>query len=490
MNEMILARLIFEKSAPGKQAWVLPPTEVPEYSTQELQERHLLRTVNLGFPELSEPDVVRHYINLSARNYGVDSGLYPLGSCTMKYNPKINENLARLSEFQEIHPLMPPEHAQGSLAIMHQLEQCLTEITGMDYFTLQPAAGAHGELTALLIIRQYFRDKGATGRTKILIPTSAHGTNPASAMMAGFETVPVNCNVDGRVDLNHLQSLLNEESIRSSLAALMLTNPNTLGLFETEIEQIGLRVHGCGGLLYYDGANFNAIMGLVRPGDMGFDLIHLNLHKTFATPHGGGGPGAGPVGVKSFLADYLPVPVLAKNEHGLYWNYDRPQSIGKVSGFYGNFAVLLKALAYINALGGDGLAQVSQDAVINANYLRVCLGNDYQIAFDCICMHEFVLSVNNLPNHIRALDIAKRLMDFGIHPPTIYFPLIVPEALMIEPTETEDKATLDNFIAIMTQIHREVQDSPEIFSTAPRHTPVTRVDEAKAARSPKLRYLK
>jgi glycine dehydrogenase subunit 2 len=483
MNEMNSLSLIFEKSASGKQAWILPPTEIPESSTHELQERHLLRTVEFKFPELSEPEVVRHYINLSTRNHGVDSGFYPLGSCTMKYNPKINEDLARFPQFQDIHPLMPPEHSQGSLAIIDQLEQCLSEITGMDYFTLQPAAGAHGELTAMLIVREYFRDKGDVRRTKILIPTSAHGTNPASAMMAGFETLSVNCNSQGLVDLEHLKSLLNEE-----VAALMLTNPNTLGLFETEIGQIEKLVHESGGLLYYDGANFNAIMGLVRPGDMGFDLIHLNLHKTFATPHGSGGPGAGPVGVKSFLADFLPVPVLAQNEQGLYWNNNRPKSIGKVSGFYGNFAVLLKALAYIKAMGNDGLAQVSQDAVINANYLRVYLGEQYQTAYDRICMHEFVLSANNLPNHIRALDIAKRLMDFGIHPPTIYFPLIVPEALMIEPTESEDKATLDNFVAAMTQIHREAGESPELLLTAPRHTPVTRVDEAKAARSPKLRY--
>lgn len=482
MNEINALSLIFEKSTPGKQAWTFPPTEVPESSTHDLLKRHLLRSDELKFPELSEPEVVRHYVNLSTRNYGVDSGFYPLGSCTMKYNPKINEDLATLPQFQNIHPLVPPEHSQGSLAIMHQLEQCLTEITGMDYFTLQPAAGAHGELTALLITREYFRDKGDDRRTKILIPTSAHGTNPASAMMAGFETISVNCNAQGMVDLEHLKTLLNEE-----VAALMLTNPNTLGLFETGIEQIEKLVHECGGLLYYDGANFNAIMGLVRPGDMGFDLIHLNLHKTFATPHGGGGPGAGPVGVKSFLADFLPVPVLAQNEQGLYWNEDRPKSIGKVSGYYGNFAVLLKALAYIRAMGNGGLIQVSLDAVINANYLRVCLGGHYRAAYDRICMHEFVLSANDLPNHIRALDIAKRLIDFGIHPPTIYFPLIVPEALMVEPTETEDKATLDNFVETMAQIYREAEHFPEVLLTAPHHTPVTRVDEAKAARFPKLR---
>ena len=485
MNEINSPRLIFEKSVSGKQAWILPPTEVPESPAGELKEKGLLRTRDLQFPELTEPDVVRHYLQLSAMNHGVDSGFYPLGSCTMKYNPKVNEDLVRWPAFQDIHPFLPPEWTQGTLAIIHQLAECLAEITGMDEFTLQPAAGAHGELTALLMIREYFRKKGDGRRTKILIPTSAHGTNPASASMAGFETIPVNCNPDGLVDLDHLTSLANEE-----VAALMLTNPNTLGLFETEIGRIEKLIHGCGGLLYYDGANFNAIMSLVRPGDMGFDLIHLNLHKTFATPHGGGGPGAGPVGVKSFLAEFLPVPVLAQNERGFYWNDERPRSIGKVSGFYGNFAVLVKALAYIKAMGNLGLAQASLDAVINANYLRVCLGDHFQIAYDRMCMHEFALSATNLPHSIRAMDIAKRLMDFGIHPPTVYFPLIVPEALMIEPTETEDKATMDSFIAALAQIRREAEESPEILLTAPHHTPVTRVDEAGAARSPKLRYLR
>lgn len=482
MNEMNSPQLLFEKSVSGKQAWTLPAAEVPAFSIRELQEKGWLRNADLKFPEVSEPDIVRHYLRLSTLNHGVDSGFYPLGSCTMKYNPKINEDLPRWAAFQDIHPLCLPEQAQGTLAIMRQLANCLSEITGMDDFTLQPSAGAHGELTALLMIRKYFREKGEPHRTKILIPSSAHGTNPASASMAGFETIPVICNPEGLVDLDHLKSLLNQE-----VAALMLTNPNTLGLFETKIGRIEKMVHECGGLLYYDGANLNAILGLVRPGDMGFDLIHLNLHKTFATPHGGGGPGAGPVGVKSFLAEFLPVPVLDQNSRGFYWNYDRPKSIGKVSGFYGNFAVLVKALAYIKAMGNLELAQASLDAVINANYLRVCLGGHYQTAYDKTCMHEFVLSATNLPNNIRALDVAKRLMDFGIHPPTVYFPLIVPEALMIEPTETEDKTALDNFIAAMIQIHREASDSPEVLLTAPHHTPVTRVDEAKAARTPKLR---
>jgi glycine dehydrogenase subunit 2 len=478
-------QLIFEKSVSGKRAWILPPSSVPEQPVTELSERNLTRKNGLEFPELAEPDIVRHYTSLSTRNHGVDSGFYPLGSCTMKYNPKINEDIAKIPEFVKIHPLSPPEISQGSLLVIQQLERYLAEITGMDYFTLQPAAGAHGELTALLIIQAYFRDKGETSRNRILVPASAHGTNPASAAMAGFEVIPVNCNSEGLVDLDHLKNLLGND-----IAALMLTNPNTLGLFESEITKIEPLIHGCGGFLYYDGANLNAIMGLVRPGDMGFDLVHLNLHKTFGAPHGGGGPGSGPVGVKDFLADFLPVPILEENEPGLRWNYERPKSIGKISNFYGNFIVLLKALAYIKALGRSGLAQVSRDAVLNANYLRVCLQDYYKLAYKNSCMHEFVLSAADLPNHIRAFDIAKRLLDFGIHPPTIYFPLITPETMMIEPTETENQTTLDNFVTIMIQICQEALKSPEILLTAPHNTPVSRVDEAGAARSPKLRWFR
>ncbi len=479
MNE---PQLIFEKSVSGKRAWILPSSSVPEHPATEINKRNLTRKNELKFPELTELDIVRHYTHLSTKNYGVDTNFYPLGSCTMKYNPKINEDIAKIPEFIKIHPLTPPEICQGSLLVIQQLEQYLAEIAGMDYFTLQPAAGAHGELTALLIIQAYFRDKGAI-RTKILIPTSAHGTNPASAAMAGFEVVPVKCNSEGLVDLDHLKTLLGKD-----VAALMLTNPNTIGLFESKITEIESLVHGCGGLLYYDGANLNAVMGLVRPGDMGFDLVHLNLHKTFGAPHGGGGPGSGPVGVKDFLADFLPVPVLNENNTGLYWNYNQPKSIGNLSSFYGNFIVLVKALAYIKALGGCGLAQVSRDAVLNANYLRTYLQNNYKIAFENRCMHEFVLSAADFPNHINALDIAKRLLDYGIHPPTIYFPLIIPEAMMIEPTETENRTTLDNFAAIMAQISKDALKSPEILLTAPHHTPVSRVDEVGAARFPKLRW--
>lgn len=481
MNE---SRLIFEKSVPGRRAWQLPESTVSRTEPAKTIKAENLRRKPLNFPELAEIDVVRHYTSLSTRNHGVDSGFYPLGSCTMKYNPKINEDLASLPGFQNLHPWLSTRFTQGALAILDDLEKSLAEITGMDFFTLQPAAGAHGELTAMFLIKEYHRSRGETQRRKVLVPTSAHGTNPASAAMAGFETVSINCNSEGLVDLEHLKSLLSSET-----AALMLTNPNTLGLFEKEISAIAGLVHGAGGLLYYDGANLNAIMGLVRPGDMGFDLVHLNLHKTFATPHGGGGPGAGPVGVKAFLGDFLPLPVLAKNDQGYFWDYHRPKSIGKVQGFYGNFTVLLKALIYIKALSGEGLRQVSRDAVLNANYLRSNLAKLYQLPYNRPCMHEFVISAANLKaSHVRALDIAKRLLDFGIHPPTVYFPLIVEEALMIEPTETEGLDTLDYFIEIMSRIYNEAVTTPEVLVNAPSATPITRVDEALAARNPKLRW--
>ena len=474
--------LSFEKSSPGKRAWTLPHSEVPPTDPKASFHPDLLRKTPLDLPELAEVDIVRHYTDLSNRNFGVDNGFYPLGSCTMKYNPKINEDLANLSGVKNHHPLWPENLSQGALKLLYELEQALIEITGMDHFTLQPAAGAHGELTALLIIKAYLNHRRETNRTKVLVPASAHGTNPASAAMAGFEIITVKCDSQGLVDLEHLQSLIGPD-----IAALMLTNPNTLGLFEKEIKTIADLVHRNGGLLYYDGANLNAIMGLVRPGDMGFDLVHLNLHKTFAAPHGGGGPGAGPVGVKGFLADYLPTPVLRYQSGVFDWNYDRPLSIGKMLGFYGNFAVLVKALAYIKALGGEGLAQVSKDAILNANYLRVGLGDALQIPYNRPCMHEFVASAANLKEYgIKALDIAKRLIDFGYHPPTIYFPLIVDEALMIEPTETESQSTLNDFLESLLQIIDEAKNAPERLTSAPHQTPVSRVDEATAARMPRL----
>lgn len=476
--------LIFEKSTPGKRSWYLPKSEVPSFNPEESLPSDLLRNTPLNFPELAEIDVVRHYTNLSSQNHGVDTGFYPLGSCTMKYNPKINEDLASFKVVKQSHPLWPEECCQGLLAIMFQLEQSLCEVTGMDSFTLQPAAGAHGELTALLIIRAYLKQQGEISRTKVLVPASAHGTNPASAAMAGFEITSVNCDPEGLVDLDHLKTLLTPE-----VAALMLTNPNTLGLFEKNIKIISDLVHQNGSLLYYDGANFNAIMGLTRPGDMGFDLIHLNLHKTFSTPHGGGGPGAGPIGVKSFLSNYLPIPVLVFKSGKYSWDYQRPLSIGKILGFYGNFTVLLKALAYINAMGGEGLTQASQDAILNANYLRAGLGDSFTIPYNRTCMHEFVLSTANLKAHgIRALDVAKRLIDFGYHPPTIYFPLIVEEAMMIEPTETESKETLDTFLKTLIQIAEEAKTNPKLLISAPHRTTVSRVDETSAARTPRLTW--
>ena len=471
--------LSLQKSSPGKRSWILPHSDVPSFNPETSLSPDMIRKSPLGLPELAEVDIVRHYTNLSSQNYGVDNGFYPLGSCTMKYNPKINEDLSNLPGVKDSHPLWPDQFSQGALKIISDLEQALTEITGMDRFTMQPAAGAHGELTALLIIKAYFHSKEETCRTKVLIPASAHGTNPASAAMAGFDIETVKCDSQGLVDLGYLKSLIGPD-----IAALMLTNPNTLGLFEKEIKTIAELIHGNGGLLYYDGANMNAIMGLVRPGDMGFDLVHLNLHKTFATPHGGGGPGAGPVGVKNFLADYLPIPVLEERSGVYSWNYDRPFSIGKVLGFYGNFTVLLKALAYINALGGEGLAQVSKDAILNANYLRVVLSDYLQIPYNRPCMHEFVASATNLKSYkVRALDVAKRLIDFGFHPPTIYFPLIVDEAMMIEPTETESKATLDHFLASLVQIITEAKEVPERLTSAPHQAPISRADETLAART-------
>ncbi|HBF37608.1 MAG TPA: aminomethyl-transferring glycine dehydrogenase subunit GcvPB, partial [Firmicutes bacterium] len=418
-------------------------------------------------------------------NHGVDTSFYPLGSCTMKYNPKINEDLASLPGFLDLHPFFPESMVQGTLAILFELEHHLMVITGMDAFTLQPAAGAHGELTALLILKKYLHSRNEDQRTQILIPASAHGTNPASAAMAGFEAVTVHCNHNGFIDMKNLKSLLS-----SKVAGLMLTNPNTLGLFEPEITPIADLVHQSGGLLYYDGANLNAIMGLIRPGDMGFDMMHLNLHKTFATPHGGGGPGAGPVGVKNFLAKFLPYPVIQKSPAGYLWDYERPESIGKIHGFYGNTAVAIKALIYIRSMGAEGLSQASRDAILNANYLQAKLKKYFTLPYDRYCMHEFVISATDLsPHHILAVHIGKRLLDYGIHPPTIYFPLIVEEALMIEPTETEGLDTLDHFIDIMVQIYHEALDSPETLIAAPHCAYISRVDETLAARNPVLRWI-
>ncbi len=477
-------KLIFEISREGRKAYSLPPCDIPETSLDSLIPGSLLRSEEVELPEVSEVDVVRHFTNLSDKNYGVDTGFYPLGSCTMKYNPKINEDVASLDGFSHIHPLQSEDTVQGALELMYELDTMLSEITGMKRVSLQPAAGAHGELTGLMIMKAYHESRGDKKRKKIIVPDSAHGTNPASAAVAGFEIVEIESDKNGAVDLETLKSVLNDE-----IAGLMLTNPSTLGLFEQNIKEIADLVHEAGGLLYYDGANTNAIMGIARPGDMGFDVIHLNLHKTFSTPHGGGGPGSGPVGVREDLVRFLPVPVVEKKSDKYIMDYDRPDSIGKVKGFYGNFGVAVKAYAYILSMGADGLKEVSEKAVLNANYMMSKLKKYYNLPIDQVCKHEFVLSgLLDSENGVATLDVAKRLLDYGYHPPTIYFPLIVSNAIMIEPTETESRETLDSFIDIMIKIAEEAKENPEILKTAPHDTRVRRIDEAKAARNLILKW--
>ncbi|MEK3734876.1 MULTISPECIES: aminomethyl-transferring glycine dehydrogenase subunit GcvPB [Paenibacillus] len=474
--------LIFELSKPGRTAYSLPECDVPEKETSELIPAHLLRQKPAELPEVYEVDVIRHYTELSRRNFGIDNGFYPLGSCTMKYNPKINEDVARFAGFAKIHPYQPEESIQGALELLYTLQNDLAALTGMDQVTLQPAAGAHGEWTGLMLIRAYHEARGEH-RTKVIVPDSSHGTNPASATVAGYDTVTIKSNERGMVDLDALRA-----AVGSDTAALMLTNPSTLGLFEEQIVEIAEIVHEAGGLLYYDGANSNAIMGITRPGDMGFDVVHLNLHKTMSTPHGGGGPGAGPVGVKSKLIPFLPKPIVSKREDGtFYWDYDRPQSIGRVKAYYGNFGILVRAYTYIRTYGPEGLRRVSELAVLNANYMMHRLAPYYEVAYPGLCKHEFVLSGRKLKQYgVRTLDVAKRLLDFGYHPPTIYFPLNVEECIMIEPTETESKETLDGFIDTMIQIAKEAETTPEVVINAPHTTVVKRLDETTAARKPVL----
>lgn len=474
--------LIFEISRSGRKAYSLPGCDVPKKELGSLIPGECLRESEAALPEVSEVDVVRHFTALSKRNHGVDSGFYPLGSCTMKYNPKVNEDMARLDGFAMTHPYQPEETAQGCLELLYRMDRMLAEITGMERVSLQPAAGAHGELAGLMIIKAYHRSRGEAKRTKIVVPDSAHGTNPASAAVAGFETIEVKSDERGGVDLNALKLLMSDE-----IAGLMLTNPNTLGLFDENIAEIAEIVHQAGGLLYYDGANANAILGISRPGDMGFDVVHLNLHKSFSTPHGGGGPGAGPVGVKKELVPFLPLPVVEYKGGSYRLDYDRPLSIGKVKSFYGNFGVVVRAYAYIMSMGSEGLRKVSETAVLNANYIMSKLKKYYNLPYDRTCMHEFVLSAQEQKKHdVSALDIAKNLLDFGYHPPTIYFPLIVKEAMMIEPTETESKETLDEFIETMIRISEEAENNPERLKGAPYTTAVGRLDEVKAARTPVL----
>lgn len=474
-------KLIFELSQKGKVGAIISRCDVPDYEIDE----GLLRTTDNGLPEVSEVDVIRHYVNISTKNYHIDKGFYPLGSCTMKYNPKINEDMARLPGFARIHPYQPPQTIQGALRLLYELQQSLCEISGMDGFTLQPAAGAHGEKVGLMIINQYHKSRGDFRRDKIIVPDSSHGTNPASAAMTGFKIIQIKSDSQGGVDLEELRKVVGDDT-----AGLMLTNPSTLGLFENNILEISNIVHQAGGLLYYDGANMNAIMGYARPGDMGFDIVHFNLHKTFSTPHGGGGPGAGPVGVKDYLTEFLPIPRVEKGGDNYYICYEAPKSIGKVKSFYGNFGVLVRAFTYILSMGSDGLKTASETAVLNANYIKSKLKDYYTLPYDKVCKHEFVLSGEEIKKKygVSTLDIAKRLIDYGFHPPTVYFPLIVKEALMIEPTETESKETLDTFIEAMISIAKEAEENPHLIHQAPHHTPVRRLNEAKAARNPILKW--
>lgn len=477
--------LIFEISRQGRVGSSLPECDVEKLDLNQKLPKHLIRETPAELPEVSELQLVRHYTALSNKNHGIDNGFYPLGSCTMKYNPKINEDVARLEGFSRIHPYQPTETVQGALEVLYELQEELAVITGMDAVTLQPSAGAQGEWTGLMMVKAYHKQKGEV-RTKVLVPDSAHGTNPASASVAGYETITIPSNEHGLVDLEELKKHLDDNT-----AALMLTNPNTLGLFEKEIVEIAHVVHEAGGLLYYDGANANAILGKTTPGTMGFDIVHLNLHKTFTTPHGGGGPGAGPVGVKEKLIPFLPVPRVVKEEDQYTLDYNQPQSIGRVKGYYGNFGILLRAYTYIRTMGPEGLRQVSEGAVLHANYLRKKLEPYFEAPYSQICKHEFVLSGSRQKKlGVRTLDIAKRLLDFGYHPPTIYFPLNVEECLMIEPTETESKETMDAFAEVMIQIAKEVEENPGIVLEAPHTTVIGRLDEVQAARQPILRYTK
>lgn len=466
---------IFERSRPGRAGGNMPKPDGAPIET--LLPREMLRD-DLPLPEVSEIDVVRHFTRLSQTNFGIDVGFYPLGSCTMKYNPRLHERVAALPAFADLHPYQSAATVQGALHVLHELEAYLTEIGGMDAATVQPAAGAQGEMVGLLMIRAYHRSRGDEDRVEMLVPDSAHGTNPATAQLVGLKTVKVPSNARGRVDVEAVRARVSERT-----AGIMMTNPNTLGLFEDQIAEIADIIHDAGGLLYCDGANMNAIMGQARPGDMGFDVMHYNLHKTFTTPHGGGGPGSGPVAVKRHLEPFLPVPYVKRSPDGVYaWADDRPDSVGRLHGFHGNFAVALRAFTYIRTLGPEGVRAASANAVLNANYLRAGIGEDYAIAYDEPCMHEFVASATQQKKAtgVRALDIGKRLLDYGYHAPTVYFPLIVPEAMMIEPTETETRETLDGFIAAMRAI---AQEDPEVVKTAPHTMPVRRVDEVAAAKA-------
>ncbi len=476
-------KLIFELSKTGRVGYQLDKPLETSFNLEDELPINLKRQAQANLPEVSELDVVRHYSNVSRKNHGVETGFYPLGSCTMKYNPKINEEMASLDGFKHIHPLQPEQSVQGSLELYYQTQEMLSEITGMGAFSMNSFAGAQGELAGLMIIKAYHEHQGNTHKTKIIVPDSAHGTNPASAAVCGFDIIEVKSNPDGTVNLKALKEVLSDE-----VAGIMLTNPNTLGIFEKDILKISKLIHGVGGLLYYDGANLNALLGVARPGDMGFDIIHLNLHKTFSTPHGGGGPGSGPVGVVKRLKDYLPYPAVNK-KRGKYV-FEKPKhTIGRISGYYGNFSVVLKAYSFIRTLGKENLEQVGRLSVLNANYIKASLQDDYHLPIKKHCMHEVVFDgLKDKSSGVTTLDVAKRMLDFGIHPPTIYFPLVFHQALMIEPVENESKETLDEFIGILKQIAKEAKETPELVKNAPYHTVVRRLDEVKAARNPIVKY--
>jgi glycine dehydrogenase subunit 2 len=488
------ATTIYEKSKSGRRAAALPAAEVPERALEDLIPSRLLRDEPPRLPEVAEPEIVRHYNRLSRRNFDLDSGFYPLGSCTMKHNPRLNERVAALSGHARLHPAQDPKRAQGALELMYLLQESLAEICGLPHVSLQPSAGSHGELAGLLLTRAFHADRGEE-RTKVLAPDTSHGTNPASVTMAGYEVVKVATNERGGVEMDDLRAKIDDE-----VACLMLTNPNTLGLFDENIAEIAALIHEVGGTLYYDGANLNAVMGHSRPGDMGFDIVHLNLHKSFSQPHGGGGPGAGPIAVSERIEPFLPRPQVVRREgdngHGPSFDldFDRPKSIGRLRGFQGNFGVFVRSYAYILSLGADGLAEASETAVLNANYLKARLAEGraagrLPVAFDRHCMHEFVLSGKPMKKELglATLDLAKRLLDFGFHPPTVYFPLLVEEALMVEPTETETKESLDAFAEAIEQILVEAEEDPEVARAAPYTTPVRRLDEVKATRNPVVR---
>ena len=478
---MIRERLIFEISGKGKKGFVLPKLDVPE--KEDLAEHIPLRNEIKDFPEVSEVEVVRHFTRLSQTNYCIDKGIYPLGSCTMKYNPKLNERISQMEDFQSVHPYSDTEVCQGSLEVLKTSEEVFTEITGMDALSFQPSAGAQGELLGMMLIRACLEDRGDP-RKFVLIPDSAHGTNPSSAHVCGYKVKEIKSNEAGTIDLADLSQNMNED-----VAAIMITNPNTLGIFENQIKEASEIVHSRGGLVYMDGANMNALMGICRPGDMGVDVIHLNLHKTFSTPHGGGGPGAGPVGVKNILEPYLPIPRIIKKQNQYFIDEDYPKSIGRVRSFYGNFLVVIKALAYILSLGPNGLREVSETAVLNSNYIRKSLEKEYHLKYKAPTLHECVFSDKYQKEYnISNIDIAKRLIDLGVHPPTMSFPLIVHGALMTEPTETESKADLDLFVGAMMQIAREAKENPDVLKSAPHDSYVRRLDETAAARDPKLRW--